>query len=172
MEHLDTGLITHRLTFREGLKQALDMTVPATVHSEEFDLTVTLGASTVYADLSMDSAHPRYFARVVNDDAAGAVKVSLVEPPPAVAWPEGLPQTQPAASWTPGIQENLADLANPAAQHDIHFIDALDTLRAIDDVNLVAVPGPPDDPRRPAGVIAHCELLADRFAVLDARPGR
>ena len=168
VESLDTGLITHRLTFRQGLKLAQDMTVAATVQSEEFDLTVTLGASTVYANLSMDSAHPRYFARIVNDDPAGAVKVSLVEPPPAVAWPDGLPETQPV-TWTPGLAENLANLADETPQHDIHFADALETLRSVDDVNLVAAP----DRRTPGfqqDIITHCEQLADRFAVLDAQP--
>ena len=52
----------------------------------------------------------------------------------------------------------------------------IDTLHAIDDVNIIAVP---DRPTAPAelmstvqqALIAHCELLADRFAVLDCDPG-
>ena len=48
-------------------------------------------------------------------------------------------------------------------------MEALDTLREIDDVNLIAIPDRITAPVQQA-LIAHCEQLADRFAVLDAQP--
>ena len=48
-------------------------------------------------------------------------------------------------------------------------MDALETLVTVDDVNLVASPDRITDTVQQA-IIGHCELLADRFAVLDAAP--
>ena len=49
-------------------------------------------------------------------------------------------------------------------------MDALETLRSIDEVSLVAAPGI-TTPAVQQALIAHCELLGDRFAVLDAING-
>jgi phage tail sheath protein FI len=82
--------------------------------------------------------------------------------------PGSLPAAGAPALGTVGVQEDLTTLG------DQDLIDALDTLREVDDVNLVSVP---DCMAQLAGVtpanvqqaaIAHCEQLADRFAVLDA----
>jgi hypothetical protein len=69
---------------------------------------------------------------------------------------------------TVGVAEDLSTFG------DQDLIDALDTLREVDDVNLVSIP---DAMASLAGVtaanvqqamITHCEQMADRFAVLDA----
>jgi phage tail sheath protein FI len=63
-----------------------------------------------------------------------------------------------------GTAENLATL------NDNDYIDALDTLREIDDVNIIAIPDRITATVQQA-IIAHCELLQDRFGVLDSQAG-
>jgi phage tail sheath protein FI len=74
--------------------------------------------------------------------------------------PNNLPAVLGATNMTGGADENLATLV------DQDFIDALDTLREIDDVNILSLPDRINVPVQQA-LIAHCEQLADRFAVLD-----
>jgi phage tail sheath protein FI len=163
-EYLPEGT-TYRVTFRDGLYAPLSLASAVTVQTEAFDLTVSLGSSSqTYASLSVDSAHERYFASVINGDAAGLVTVSLVEPPPAVRLPASLPGDLAATAMTTGDPENLTTLG------DTDFIDALATLEGIDDVNLVACPDSTSTAVQQS-IVQHCELLADRFAVLDAAPG-
>ncbi len=158
---------TYRVTLRAGLDMPVNLNptgTAATVQSEEFSFTVSQGsASTVYDNLSMDPSHPRYFLPVIND-AGGLVQVSLVEPPPAVALPDSLPRNVGPSALTGGDDEDLSDL------DDQDFIDALDELRAIDDVNLIAIPDNRTDAVQQQ-LISHCEQMADRFAVLDADAG-
>ena len=60
---------------------------------------------------------------------------------------------------------------------DNDYIDALDALRRIDDINLVSAPDASIATASLTPVIVqqamitHCEQLADRFAVLDSPPG-
>jgi hypothetical protein len=152
------------VTFRDGLRLNHDLAAPAVVRSEEFDITVTLGSSKTYAALSADAAHPQYYARVITDDPGGLIRVDPVEPAPPVALPLSLPANQGPVQVLNGVDENLAGL------DDNDFIRALDTLQAIDDVNLVAVPDRITATVQQA-VIDRGQLLADRFAVLDAAPG-
>ena len=164
VEHLDPTTDSYRVTFRAGLAAALSMASAGTVQSEEFSLTVTQGNPTVYDFLSLDAAHPRYVLTVVNHDPGGLVTVTRAEPPPPVAAPLNLPLAVAATPLAGGTDEDLSTLG------DNDFIDALDTLRDIDDVNMVAVP----DRITPAvqqAVIAHCEQMMDRFALLDADHG-
>jgi phage tail sheath protein FI len=171
-EFLGGGSTTHRVTFREGLHIALSMdpATPATAQSEEFDLTVAQGAGTTYAGLSVDAAHPRYFQRIVNADPSALVRLEVVEPPPPVRPPESLPAAMAATALAGGAAEDVATMASQ------DYIDALDTLAPIDDVNLVAIPDASvatatvDPVAVQQAVVTHCELLADRFAVLDAQP--
>jgi phage tail sheath protein FI len=166
--------VTYRVTFRSPLATGFSLAPGAAnvgVASEEFDFTVTRGASvTPYLGLSMDPAHPRYFIRRVNGDPGAIVRVFRIEPPPPVAPPHNLPATGAATNVVVGVDENLATFVSQ------DFIDALDTLRQVDDVNLVSVP---DCMAGIAGVnpvvvqqavITHCEQLADRFGVLDSLP--
>jgi hypothetical protein len=164
-EFLGGVTTTYRVTLRQGLNFAVDMTNPTTVQSEEFTLTVQQGAaSTVYDGLATDSAHPKYYLHIVNNDPAAAVTIVPVEPPPPIGMPANMPDTTPLGPITVGTPEDLTTLA------DINFIDALDALHGVPDVNIVACP----DRITPAvqqAMIAQCELLADRFAVLDCGPG-
>jgi phage tail sheath protein FI len=163
-EYLPEG-ITYRVTFRDGLYAPLGLAAQVKAQTEAFDLTVSLGTSSqTYADLSVDSAHGRYVMDVVNGDVASLVSVSLVEPPPAVRLPDAMPANLVSTAITVGRVEDLTQLG------DVDFIDALETLEAVDDVNLVACPDSSETAVQQA-IIQHCELLADRFAVLDPLPG-
>lgn len=164
-EPLGVGVVpSYRVTFRQGLEIPLDMASAATVQSEEFDFSVIQGGvPTLYPNLSIDPSHPRYLTRVITG-ATGLVQVEFMDPPPPDAPPDNLPDdTAAPVDLTGGAPEDLTTLA------DQHYIDALDTLREIDDVNLIAIPD-----GTAAGVqqaaIAHCEQMLDRFAVLDALP--
>jgi uncharacterized protein len=174
------NLLTYRVTFRQGLDSAfsMDPANTATVQSEEFHFRVLQGASaTQYDNLSMDPAHPRYFVTYVNQRNQ-VVRLKPIEPPPSDPLPGNLLATTggpvPLAG---GADENLSTLAA------VDYIQALSMLEQIDDVNLVASPdavtlrtaaGVSDV----AGITAvqqairdHCELIGDRFAILDPRPG-
>lgn len=155
--------ITYRVTFRAGIAAALTLgnVTAATVQSEEFRFRVTMGGNTDYDNLAMDSAHPRYFVRVINGAPDGLVQVDRLEPPPMDLAPASVMANQGPVGPLAGTVENLAALG------DNDFLQALDTLRAIDEISLVAMP----DRRTPvaqAAMISHCELLADRFAILDS----
>jgi uncharacterized protein len=161
---------TYRVTFRQGLRAAfsLDQANPATVQSEEFSVRVHRGAAqTPYDNLGLDPAHPRYFATFINS-SGGPVVVEPIEPPPLELPPDNLPAAIGPTALAGGADEDLTTLA------DGDYTDALDTLQRIDDVNIVSMPDATIAPH-PAAVqqamIAHCELMQDRFAVLDSLPG-
>jgi phage tail sheath protein FI len=166
-------ITTYRVTFREGLPTglSLDPGNPDTpmVWSNELDIEVTQGtSSTVYAGLGMDPAHPRYVLTAMASDPV--VVLEPVEPPPGTALPENFPANF-AGPLAGGLDENLTTIL------DQDFIDALDTLRRIDDVNLIAVPdclrlAPSQGSAQTVqqALITHCEQMADRFAVLDSLP--
>lgn len=161
---------TYRVIFRQGLSSplSLDPANPATVQSEEFNFQVTQDtASTLFENLSVDSAHQRYFVRIINA-ARGLVEVELVEPIPAAAYPNNLPaNTGGAVNLAGGRNENLSGIT------DQNFTAALDVLDRIDDVNLVTIPDAVtlvNAAQRTSvqqAVIAHCERMQDRFGVLD-----
>jgi phage tail sheath protein FI len=164
---------TYRVTFRDALPVAfgLDAADPVpVVWSHEFSVQVSQAASsTMYANLSMDPAHPRYVLNAMAADPV--VAMELIEPPPPTALPDNLPAdfNGPLGGGQP---EDLTTLA------DQDFIDAIDTLRRIDDVNILAVPdclrltGGQGNPLTVQDALrVHCEQMADRFAVLDALPG-
>jgi hypothetical protein len=164
-EFLAGGDITYRVTLRTATTTpfSMDPANAASVQTEELDITVSSGVSTVYANLSIDAAHPRYYRRLINEDPDGPITILPLEPPPAETLPASLPVALAATAIVAGQPEDLAGLV------DQHFVDALETLVTVDDVNLVACPDRITDTVQQA-IIGHCELLADRFAVLDAAP--
>lgn len=139
----------------------------------EFSLTVSRIVAPLvtepFDNLSMDPRHSRYFARVVISPLAGApaipgwsgVTVSL----PAVPGVQPPPNNRPAV--TVGVK-NLAGGANDnlAAIGPIHYTAALTALERVDDVSLVAAPASSETIQ--TSVVAHCEKMADRFAILDS----
>jgi len=161
-EQLGGGAVTYRVTLRQGLSFGVSMTAAASVQSEEFTLTVKEGASTAYKDLALDSLHPRYYVGTINNDPDALITIVPRDPPPVITMPGNMPETK-ASTALGGTSENLTTIA------DNDFTDALATLLSVDDVNMVAVPDRRTAPVQQA-VVDHCQQLADRFAVLDARP--
>lgn len=164
------AVTTYRVTFRAALRVAfsLDPANAATVQSEEFGVRIHHGAAvTPYDNLGLDPAHPRYFVTLINN-ANGPVIIEPIEPPPPDLPPNDLPAAIGPTALTGGADEDLTTLG------DGDYTDALDTLQRIDDVNIISIPdaaiAPHPDVVQQA-MIAHCELLQDRFAVLDSLPG-
>jgi hypothetical protein len=169
--------VSYRVTFRSGLNIALNMDPAATAvtaTSNELNVTVTLGTVNVpYLRLSMDPSHPRYLIDVLNSDPGGLLNASLVEPPPPNTVANSIPRAGAASPLSPAQPGTAEDLSALTANN---FITAIDTLRPIDDVNFISVPDRPTAPGQlmstvHQALIAHCELLADRFAILDSDPG-
>jgi phage tail sheath protein FI len=166
---------SYRVTLRTGLTIGLDLD-PAqanapTASSNEIDLAIAGGAT--YSRLSMDPSHPRYLIDMVNNDVGGVLLATLVEPPPPNNVANSIPRVGAAAPLNPpqpGAAENLSALtAN-------NYTTALDTLRAVDDVNFIAIPDRPTQAGQlmstvHQALITHCQLMADRFGVLDSEPG-
>jgi hypothetical protein len=163
-EQLSATSVTYRVTLVQGLAFPVDMSTACTVESQEFSLSVVMGGGTqVYDALALDPTHPRNYVTVINGDPTAVVGVAPVQPPPPVPMPGNMPAAGNNAL-TGGAAENLRTIAEG------DFINALDTLQGLQDVNLIACP----DRTTPAvqqAIIAQCELLADRFGVLDAGPG-
>ncbi|MEZ4447711.1 MAG: phage tail sheath subtilisin-like domain-containing protein, partial [Polyangiaceae bacterium] len=177
-EHLPTiAKPTYRVTLRRGSDVTFDLDpggALASVVSEEFDVRVTMdGASTplVFAGLGFDAAHPRFYQKVLNEAADVPITFEPIEPAALGILPGSLPADITVLVDGSGPQNGV--LGEPETLVDLlpqDFIDALDTLEPIDDVNLVACPDDTSDTMQQA-MIAHCELMADRFAILDSRVG-
>jgi len=157
------------VTFTEGLANSFslnDAANPPLFASQEFDLVITdagTAVSETFAQLAMHPSHPAYWSSVV------ASELVTIEEPPAPPAPAPA-DARPAAgtyALAGGTQDDRA-----AAQADM-IADPnsyLDLLKAYDDVALVAIPGVTDAAVQQA-IIAHCEALYDRFAILDSLPG-
>lgn len=170
--------VSYRVTLRAGLAIQLDLDPGAaaapTANTNEINLEVSIGSVAVtYDRLSMDAAHPRYLFSIVNGDPGGLLTATLIEPPPPNSLADSIPRTGVAAPTVPAQGGSDEDLSMMAAAD---FVAAIDTLRAVDDVNFIAVPDRPTAPGElmstvQQALIAHCELQADRIAVLDSEPG-
>jgi uncharacterized protein len=171
------GPLSYRVTFRSGLDISLNLDPAAaapTASSTEVNLTVTFGGSpVVYSHAAMDPAHPNYLIDVVNRDSAGLLLATLVEPPPPNPIIRSIPRVGAAAALnppSPGTAEDLSALTTAP------FTSAIDSFTAIDDVNFIAVADRPTAQNAlmatvQQALITHCQLMADRFAVLDSDPG-
>jgi phage tail sheath protein FI len=175
-ERLSPILTTYRVTFRQPMTTGFTMApgdAPVTVESQEFTIDVVQGPSTTtYSALSMELVHPNYYRTRINDDPAGLIIIDRLDPPSTFPLPDSLPGTFAASAFgPPGVAEDVTTMA------DGDFIDAIDTLRMIDDVTLLSVPdcltgiAAVVTSNVQQAMIAHCQLLGDRFAVLDSEPG-
>ncbi|SDK80490.1 phage tail sheath family protein [Nonomuraea jiangxiensis] len=155
---VQSGAWVYGVTLRQGVAHGLTLDPAAAapgVSSREFTMTV---GSAVYRDLALDPAHPRYYLPLVN---GGPVVVRPADPAPA----DGFPAAG-STNLADGVDEDLSTLDAG------DYLRALTALRPIDDVNLLAVPDAADLPdadtlavqRR---IVEDCELLMDRFGVLD-----
>jgi Bacteriophage tail sheath protein len=129
----------------------------------EFNLILQTPGVETYPNLSMDPRHSRFFANVVNSQF---VDVSLVDPANITAPPDNRPRPF-AGSLQNGANDDLTQFRSPAFAQ--RFRDGIDALERVDNVSILCVPDRTDQDIQ-AYMIAHCEKMQDRFAVLD--PGR
>lgn len=134
-----------------------------TVESFEFSLTITSPPNVPenWLNLSMDPRHSRYWGSAVN-----SLYVSLALP--ATPSTDVPPNNLPAPLATKALAGGTAD--NPSSIGLAQYTQALTSLVPIQDVQLVAVPDRTDQAVQQA-VIAHCETMMDRFAILHTQPG-
>ncbi len=167
IETLGGGVTTYRVSLRSGLVTGFDFSGgPVTAESSEFRLTVTpvpppasVPPPRVYDELGMDPAHPRYFAKIINA-ADPDITVSPIDPPNVTVPPANRPVTLVASALPAGNPDV------PATLTSVDYNNAVDSLQAIDDINILVVPDRQDSAVQ-NHLIAHCELMQDRFAVLD-----
>jgi phage tail sheath protein FI len=161
-----------RLTLDRPLQHAYALDgAGVKVTTQDFTLVIVPGPRNnrtppkeTYANLSLDPRHSRYVRSVVDSHF---VDVTLVDPPNPTPAPGNLPKVAGAVrldTGTAGV--NDGDPAQIPAQA---YKDGIDLLRAIDEVNILCVPDRWDLDVQ-GHMIAHCEQLQDRFAILDPKP--
>jgi phage tail sheath protein FI len=166
--------ISNVVTLSAGLKNTYPMGAGAnTITLTPLSFTLTIVSPTsgteVFSSLSMDPRHSRYFADIVNSKA---VTVTLSDPPSTSVPPANMPVTLAATNLAHGAADNLSAITTA----DYH--NGIDTLKKLSDVNLLSVPdSAPNGGSFPfsagdtqdiqAYMVAHCENMKDRFAILD-----
>ncbi len=138
----------------------------------EFTLTI-VGPSTgteIFANLAMDPRHSQYFANIVD---SGAVDVTLADPPSPTPPANNMPAVLAATNLTGGVADNIKTITTA------NYHAGIDTLLRVNDVALLAVPdsvngtknggtfSPADTQDIQAYMVAHCENVVNRFAILD-----
>jgi len=153
----DAVVLAKPLTKTYTLDQA---DAPTVIASYEFTLVIKKPGfpTETFAQLSMDPRHSRYFARTVNSAWVSAG-------PPLIPGVQTAPLNRPAVIGDT-VPNSLGVDDNPAAVGLNHYQVALTALEKLEDVNMVCVPGRVDASVQ-AAVVAHCERMADRFAILD-----
>jgi uncharacterized protein len=172
--HVVRSLVNDFVTLDDaGLANAFQLSqsaAPVAVTTLEFTLLTNQPSaqppvSETFSNLSMDQRHSHYWGRVVNSQL---VNVSLPAVPDVNTPPNNIPAVIPATNLSGGVDDN------PAAIGFSQYQSAIDALTRVGDVNLVCVPGqfdPITQQSLQAYVVAHCELMGDRFAILDAAKG-
>ncbi|MES2823568.1 MAG: phage tail sheath subtilisin-like domain-containing protein [Pseudomonadota bacterium] len=151
-----------------GLQLTTPIAITSTmsVISQEFNLTVSgaNGSGGPYLNLSMDPKHPNYFVQVINNSLNGSIYAYPPDQPNTSDAFKNRPQaiTHPRTIGTEEINSNLTP-------HD--YIQALENLEAIDDINVVAIPDCTAFEAQLA-LKDHCEKLKDRIAILDSGRGK
>ena len=129
----------------------------------EFSLTVTkTGIVTTFSPLSMDPRHSKYYGKIVNTAPNSPVLLM----PPAVPGNQNPPLNLPVGA-TGSLAAGLPDGTNIGLNA---YKSGLDALTRVDGVNMVCVPDAAANTAVQQSVLAHCESMRDRFAVLDSAP--
>jgi phage tail sheath protein FI len=157
------------ITLTQGLSNTYALDDPTNlprVASLEFDLVVTdggSGESESFVHLAMNANHPNYWGE--------AVESALV----LIEEPEEPPDPMPGDIRPVEATYNLADGAPDDRLAALGELKAnpnkfLVSLKPVDEVAIVCVPGI-TDPAVQRAMIAHCESMYDRFAILDSIRG-
>jgi len=146
------------------------------VKTLEFSLTIKAKnlADEVFPLLSLDPRHSKYFANKVS---SASVSVDFSDPPTTSAPPDNLPATLAAKNLAFGVDEDISKLTT------VEYHTGIDKLQKVDDVNLLCIPDAvggtlgatpiftsADTQDIQAYMVAHCEKMKDRFAILDSLP--
>jgi len=129
------------------------------IQSLEFTLVIRAPSlpDETFSNLAMDSRHSHYFGKVVD---SVSVSVALADPPSAAAPPNNRPKVIGATNLANGANDDL-NAISPA-----DYQDGIDSLKVIQDVNILCTPDRSDATVQQA-LITHCESMGDRVAVLD-----
>jgi uncharacterized protein len=150
------------ITLAPGLANTFTMAAAdaaVTLRTLEFTLIITkpgAGAET-NPNLSMDPRHSRYFARVLNSQN---VDVTLADPPSPSLPPDNLPTVLAATGLANGKDDDVTQIQTA------DYKAGIDTLERVDEVTILCVPDRTDQDIQ-AYMVAHCEKMQDRFAILD-----
>jgi phage tail sheath protein FI len=143
-----------------------------TIQTEEFDLEVTNGKNDeIFKHLSLNEKHSRYIKKIVTERSSNLIRIrDITETPPTIPMPTpgGMPGWLLNDDGRDGEPPTEADYigadGGPNKRTGIQsFVD-------VDQINIIAVPGRYEQAIQNA-MISHCELLKDRFAVLDPPKG-
>lgn len=154
------------ITLSQGLVNTYTMAAadPVTgIQSFEFNLIIrkTGVPDENFLNLAMDARHSHYFGKIVSSEW---VTVSLATPPSAALPPANRPAVVGATNLAGGTADNLGAIS----PND--YSEGIDTLNLVSDVNIICAPDRTDATVQQA-LIAHCETMGNRFAVLDAARG-
>jgi len=166
--------INNFLTLDKPLVNTYPLTADVTVASMEFTLVITAPGNPVetFANLSLDPRHSRYFPNIVS---SASVSVDFADPPTTTPPTSNLPKEIAATNLgaagqgNAGVDEDITKLTTA------NYFTAIDTLQKVSDVNLLCIPDcvgskfqVADTQAIETYMIAHCEKMQDRFAILDA----
>jgi hypothetical protein len=156
-------VVTYRITFRKPLRDQVTANV-LMAKTRDFAVEIKNGAVTYpFTHLSLDPANPYFFAVRINGN--NPLLVFSTPPVPAnTALPDNLPDAT-AADAPPTV----AGVAATPKLTVGDYQNALDTLVAQKDVNMLAAPG--TDPGVQGALRDQCEQLLNRFAIIDSQPG-
>lgn len=153
------------LVLDRSVVNAFDLSAGAqAVDVKSGEFTLVIGGTEVFADLSLDPRHSHFFRSRIESTR---VTVRLADDPPNPSLPPANLPVNPVAP--NNTLTNGAD-DDPGALTPQHFKDGIDTLRALDELNLLCVPDRTDQDVQ-AYMIDHCEKNSDRFAILDPQRG-
>jgi hypothetical protein len=154
-------------TQTDSMSTAAGFTTPMLV-SREFRVIVNVPGKPAqqFDNLSMSPQHPNYvFFAISSPD----VVVHAPAVPPVAVVPQNLiPAVASVAQTLAGADDN------PSSVGLAEYQAALDNLKNIQDVNIVAIPDAASNASAVAIQIAlvnHCQATADRFAVVDSQLG-
>lgn len=166
--------ISNVITLDRGLTNTYPLGVgahPITLTPQSFTLTIKSAAAgtEAFTNISMDPRHSRYFANIVN---SAVVSVVLPDPPSTTLPPKNMPKAIAATNLTGGAADNISAITTA------NYHKGIDTLKKVSDINLLMVPdaapngapypfGVPDTQDIQSYMVAHCEQMKDRFAILD-----
>jgi phage tail sheath protein FI len=133
------------------------------IESFEFDLIVRTPSlpDENFLNLSMDPRHSRYFGKIA---VSVSVAVTMFDPPSAAVPPDNRPAVIAASNLAGGTPDVIAAIS------PVDYTNAIDAFVPVQVVNMLAIPDRSDATVQQA-LVAHCETMGNRFAILDSSRG-